>query len=343
MNPASLHFGPFRLEPCDRRLWRGGEAIDLNARYLDVLILLVEARGGLVTKDRFMDEVWRGVPVTDEALTQAIRTLRRALGDDAGAPRYVETVPKHGYRFVAAIEEGPPGPSPPPPSALAPVAASTRGAFIRTILAGMAGAGLAGAAIGPVYGFLGAAAQQGVGGGGGALSTLLVLALVTLLAAVTAGFGIAAGIAAARFIHPPAWYWTLAGGTLGGLLLGAFGNLVGTDAFGLLFGGEPDRFSGALEGALTGAAVGLAAGVSRRVGFPVPLALALGLAAGSAAALLGGRMMLGSLAELVAAFPDSRLMISGLDEIGLALSAAIEGAVFCAAMAWGLRRFDAFG
>lgn len=338
MNPSSLHFGPFRLDPRDRCLWRGGERIDLGGRYLDVLILLVEARGSLVTKDRFMDEVWRGVPVTDEALTQAIRTLRRALGDDASAPAYVETVPRYGYRFVAAVEEASAGPVSSP--SLAP---PTRQAFVRTVLAGMAGAGLAGAAIGPLYGFLGAAAQRGVGSGGGALSTLLVLALVTVFAAATAGFGIASGIAAARFIRPPAWYWTLAGGMLGGLLLGAFANLVGTDAFRLLFGSEPARFAGALEGALTGAAVGLAAASARRGRFALPVALAIGSAAGAAAALLGGRMMLGSLAELVAAFPDSRLMIGGLDEVGLVLSAALEGAVFCATMVWSFRRLDVAG
>jgi Transcriptional regulatory protein, C terminal len=51
-----------------------------------------------------MEEVWHGVPVTDEALTQCIRTLRRQLGDDAARPRFIETVPKHGYRFIAEPE-----------------------------------------------------------------------------------------------------------------------------------------------------------------------------------------------------------------------------------------------
>jgi len=50
-----------------------------------------------------MDEVWRGIPVTDEALTQCIRTLRKQLGDDAARPRFIETVPKHGYRFIATV------------------------------------------------------------------------------------------------------------------------------------------------------------------------------------------------------------------------------------------------
>ena len=50
-----------------------------------------------------MGEVWRGIPVTDEALTQCIRTLRKQLGDDAARPRFIETVPKNGYRFVAPV------------------------------------------------------------------------------------------------------------------------------------------------------------------------------------------------------------------------------------------------
>ncbi len=100
MTGTVLHFGDFRLDPLDRRLFRAGIKVELNARYLDALILLLEADGALVAKDRFMDVVWRGIPVTDEALTQAICTLRRTLGDSATAPRYIQTVPKHGYRWL---------------------------------------------------------------------------------------------------------------------------------------------------------------------------------------------------------------------------------------------------
>jgi DNA-binding winged helix-turn-helix (wHTH) protein len=101
---VAFRFDRFLLDPDDRRLSRDGAAVELNARYLDALALLVSEAGRLVTKDRFMDEVWRGVPVTDEALTQCIKTLRRQLGDDAARPRFIETVPKHGYRFIAEVE-----------------------------------------------------------------------------------------------------------------------------------------------------------------------------------------------------------------------------------------------
>src|SRR4051812_42881275 len=104
MTLGSFRFRDFRFDPDERLLIRGAERLDLNSRYLDALALLLRERGRLVTKERFMDEVWRGVPVTDEALTQCIRTLRRQLGDDAARPRFIETVPKHGYRFIAPVD-----------------------------------------------------------------------------------------------------------------------------------------------------------------------------------------------------------------------------------------------
>src|SRR5688572_21220839 len=101
---SRFRFDRFTLDPGDRQLRRDDAPVELNARYLDALGLLVGEAGKLVSKDRFHDEVWRGVPVTDEALTQCIKTLRRHLGDDAGNPRFIETVPKHGYRFIAPVE-----------------------------------------------------------------------------------------------------------------------------------------------------------------------------------------------------------------------------------------------
>src|SRR3954454_20227718 len=105
MTTDCFRFARFTLDAADRRLRRDGAPVELNARYLDALCLLVGDAGKLIPKERFLDEVWRGVPVTDEALTQCIKTLRRQLGDDAARPRFIETVPKHGYRFIAPVEE----------------------------------------------------------------------------------------------------------------------------------------------------------------------------------------------------------------------------------------------
>src|SRR3990170_6420241 len=104
MSSGSFRFDRFSLDPGDRQLRLDGTPVELNARYLDALVLLVREAGKLVSKDRFLDDVWRGVPVTDEALTQCIKSLRRQLGDDAASPRFIETVPKHGYRFIAPVE-----------------------------------------------------------------------------------------------------------------------------------------------------------------------------------------------------------------------------------------------
>ena len=67
MAAGSFRFDRFRLDPDDRRLTRDGARVELNARYLDALSLLVREQGRLVSKDRFLDEVWRGVPVWEHA------------------------------------------------------------------------------------------------------------------------------------------------------------------------------------------------------------------------------------------------------------------------------------
>src|SRR5687768_14214124 len=77
MTGGRFCFGGFELDPANRRLSRDGVPVELNARYLDALVLLAGEQGRLVSKDRFLGEVWRGIPVTDEALTQCIKTLRR--------------------------------------------------------------------------------------------------------------------------------------------------------------------------------------------------------------------------------------------------------------------------
>ena len=69
MAPGCFRFEEFLLDHHNRELRRDGAAVELNGRYLDALALLVREGGRLVSKDRFLDEVWRGVPVTDEALT----------------------------------------------------------------------------------------------------------------------------------------------------------------------------------------------------------------------------------------------------------------------------------
>jgi TolB-like protein/DNA-binding winged helix-turn-helix (wHTH) protein/Tfp pilus assembly protein PilF len=102
-DPNRLAFGPFILDPNERALTRDGQAVPLTAKAFDVLHLLVRKAGRTVTKEEFMAAVWSGTIVEEANLTDNISTLRQALGDDAREPRYVQTVPKRGYRFVAEV------------------------------------------------------------------------------------------------------------------------------------------------------------------------------------------------------------------------------------------------
>mgnify|MGYP000899171468 FL=1 len=311
VEPGSFRFDRFQLDPGDRRLLLDGATVDLNARYLDALALMVREQGRLVSKERFHQEVWRGVPVTDEALTQCIRTLRRQLGDDAARPRFIETVPKHGYRFIARVVAIAPGAV---MEAAAPkVRSRAWEEVLRQTAAGTAGAGLAGVVGGLVYGFVGAA-QPGQAGAGAA-SVLLVLLGLTLAMALIGGAGVAFGIAASAFA--PGRAWRILGGAAGGLVVGAVVKLFGVDAFNLLFGQAPTEMTGAGEGLLLGGAVGFGAWLAGRVRSPrlgVALAALAGGLAGALAPLLGGRLMGGSLDLLTRQFPGSRL---NLDPIGL--------------------------
>ncbi len=88
------------LSPARRVLAGNGRVVPLIPRYFDLLVLLVEQRDRAVSKQQIFDRVWTDVVVSDSALTQAIRTIRRTLGDDPREPRFVRTVSRRGYQFV---------------------------------------------------------------------------------------------------------------------------------------------------------------------------------------------------------------------------------------------------
>ena len=95
------------LSPRQRVLTRGGRELRLIPRYFDLLVFLVEHRAEAVHRRDIFDRVWTDVIVSDSALSQAIRTLRRTLGDDSRDPVYIRTVSRHGYRFVGKVVEEP--------------------------------------------------------------------------------------------------------------------------------------------------------------------------------------------------------------------------------------------
>jgi len=352
MTAGSFRFGDFTFDPAERLLRRGPERLDVSSRYLDALTLLLRDRGRLVTKDRFMDEVWRGVPVTDEALTQCIRTLRRELGDDAARPRFIETVPKHGYRFIGDAEWSGGG-----AKASAAIPSQAVRIVLRTAAAGGAGGAVAGIAGGLLYGLV---MSRAPGDEIGTLSVLLVLSTLTTLIGLVGGLGVGAGIGAARLIPGDKWQATAGGGMLGGLATGAIARLLGLDGFALLFGHSPVAMTGAAEGALLGSALGLSAWIASRRGLDVRRGAAVGGLAGAIAGLLvpllGGHLLGGSLNLLSQGFPDGRLRLDaigslvgeqGFGPISEALTATIEGGVFglcfARALALGRRRTKAAG
>lgn len=339
MTVGRFRFDRFFLDAEDRSLSDGGRPVELSSRYFDALVLLVAEQGRLVAKDRFMEEVWRGIPVTDEALTQCIRTLRRQLGDDASRPRFIETVPKHGYRFIAPVETGGAG-NPPRKQVSTPFRE-----LIFLAVAGMLGGGGAGILGGLFYGF--AAASDSASG---AISALLVLLAVILLVGLIGAAGVAIGIVAATGLTRRVNAWVIVGGAAGGLVIGAVVKLLGLDAFMILVGRSPGDITGAGEGLVLGAAVGLAvwsgAGRLRRT---VAIATAAGAAGGLLIAMAGGRLMGGSLALLAQHFPGSHLHFDGISaifgETGFgpatqAATAALEAALFagCVAGAMALAR-----
>src|SRR5688572_21730596 len=98
----SFEFGPFRLDCAEHALSRDGRRLPLTPKVYDVLQLLVENAGYLVEKERLLQEVWPNTFVEEGALNRSISVLRKTLGESE-ADKYIETVPKRGYRFVAAV------------------------------------------------------------------------------------------------------------------------------------------------------------------------------------------------------------------------------------------------
>ena len=326
-----LRFDGFALDRADRQVCRDGAPLELGSRYFDALVLLVEARGALVSKDRFMDEVWRGIPVTDEALTQCIRTLRRALGDEAGNPRFIQTVPKHGYRFLAEVEEEGSAPTgsesssvplqrEPGPGRLA--AATTLGGALTGVIGGL------------FYGIAGAS--------GGASTVLVLSALVTLLGTL-AGAGIGLGMASAFAWRGRIDAVLIAGAMLGGMAVGALGGTMGRDGVGLLTSQSIGAVAGLVEGLIMGGAIGCALWLAwiRRSGIAAAalFALLVGALGGFAIDLVGGRLLGGSLYALQLGLGDTRLEMEGLGTVlgekgfgprTLSVATIVEGAILSA-------------
>lgn len=282
-------FSQFTLSPQQRLLLRDGREEPLIPRYFDLLLLLVERRHEAVHRQEIFDRVWADAIVSESALSQAIRTIRRTLGDDSKEPRFIRTVSRHGYRFVFpdVIEEADDEarPAAPPASlvaaergsiALEParqvaeaspdvdVSAVRRAA--RAAATGWPRAAVGGALAGIAAGGLGGLILALAPGSRAPLAIAPVLAVVAGVAGAVGGTGVGAGLAFADAAARSRRVLALtAGAALGGGLVGftvqwltrwGLAALVGIDL----------QIGGGLEGVAIGAGSGLgfALATSRR-------------------------------------------------------------------------------
>ena len=262
-NAVRYRFSGFTLSPQRRLLVQDGREVPLIPRYFDLLVFLVEHRHEAVHRRDIFERVWSDVTVSDSALSQAIRTIRRVLGDDPREPRFIGTVSRHGYRFVfpdvreeeeddgagpAAGVEAPAGDL----AAEVPPAVDTRWAWAS------AGAGLAGAVAGAVGGLILAV----IPGTAASFAVVPVLALIGASAGAVGGAGVGAGMSAAE---ASARSWRTAALALGAA---AGGGIVGTAvqwlarwSLAALVGVRLD-IGGSLEGVIIGGAAGLGYGLA---------------------------------------------------------------------------------
>src|SRR6185436_1748278 len=98
-----FRFDRFQFDRANQRLEDPSGAIRLNPKAFEVLRVLIERPGQLVLKDQLLDAVWPDTHVADGVLKVCMAEIRKALGDSATAPRFIETVHRRGYRFVAKV------------------------------------------------------------------------------------------------------------------------------------------------------------------------------------------------------------------------------------------------
>lgn len=99
----NFRFGDFTLQVSEHRLVCGEQEIYLRPKAFETLLYLVERHGHLVGKDELMNQVWADTIVTESAMTHCIEEIRKALGDHAHQPRYLKTIPRLGYKFIAVV------------------------------------------------------------------------------------------------------------------------------------------------------------------------------------------------------------------------------------------------
>ena len=104
--PSVLRFGVFELDPKAGELRKNGMKVRLQGQPIEILVLLLQRPGEIVTREELQKDLWPADTFVDfeQGLNNAMKRLRAALDDDAESPHFIETMPRRGYRFIAAVE-----------------------------------------------------------------------------------------------------------------------------------------------------------------------------------------------------------------------------------------------
>jgi Tol biopolymer transport system component/DNA-binding winged helix-turn-helix (wHTH) protein len=103
MMEGAFRIGEWRAQPQLNTLSRAGREVQIEPKAMQLLVYLAEHGGDVVSKEQLIRDVWEGAFVTDEVITYSIWEIRKALGDDAKKPRFIQTIPKKGYRLIAPV------------------------------------------------------------------------------------------------------------------------------------------------------------------------------------------------------------------------------------------------
>ena len=251
-------FGEFTLSPQRRLLVRDGQEVPLIPRYFDLLLLLVERRREAVHRNEIFDRVWGDVTVSDSALSQAVRTIRRTLDDDPKEPRFIRTVSRHGYQFVFAevLEEDEGHEGDEAHEGERTRLDEPRGASARAS-AGAGGGVSGGALAGIVAGAVGGLVLTAAPGSTAPFAIVPVLAVIGGGCGAIGGVGVGTGVGFADAVAPTQRALALTlGGAVGGGLVGVAVQWLTRWALSALVGLDI-RIGGGLEGLVIGAGAGL--------------------------------------------------------------------------------------
>jgi DNA-binding winged helix-turn-helix (wHTH) protein len=328
-------------------LLRDGKEQSLIPRYFDLLVFLVERRHEAVHRRDIFENVWRDVIVSDSALSQAIRTIRRVLSDDPKEPRFIRTVSRHGYRFVfpdireeeetedvvAAVEPASAAvASSPAIEEKIDEAEPERRLDLRPAhtlaLARWSGATIGGGLAGLLAGACGGCLLAVAPGSEASFALVPVLALIGAACGASGGAGVGGGLAAAEALTKSLRTIALvAGGAIGGGFVGTAAQFLARWSLDALIGLHVD-IAGGLEGLAIGAAAGLGFGLAtsgteswlggplggRRLRVAAVTAAGCGLAA--LALSIAGRPLVGGTIHLIASgSAGSQAMLTSLGRL----------------------------